>query len=103
MTKRKTIKSAIILFLLIILSSLFYNITITKSQERSINSAKKIEIGMTYSEVFSVMKDKNVPCIKPFNYCDNLLLYDTHNDSFPYIEVTFDRSQKVKEVYIPKF
>lgn len=65
-----------------------------KGKEK-ISNSKKIKLQMNREEVYIIMG-------KPDTIINNRACYTTNDDSYPYIELSFDSTEKVVEIYSPE-
>lgn len=94
---KKLILSALVLVVLMF-GYVFYDSHWSASAnkgEKNISNSRKVESKMSQEDVLFIMG-------KPDTIIKDRFCYITYDDSYPYIEFSFDSLNRVKEIYSPE-
>lgn len=98
MKKGKIIVLSILVLVVLIIGYVIYDShwsSNAKKGRKNILSSRKIKPRMSQEDVLSIMG-------KPDTIIRGRLCYATNDDSYPYIEFSFDSLKRVKKIYSPE-
>lgn len=97
MKKGKIIVLSILLLVVLIIGYVIYDSHWSSNSEKggkNILNSRKVKSQMSQEDILSIMG-------KPDTIIRERFCYITNDDSYPYIEFSFDSLKRVKEIYSP--
>jgi hypothetical protein len=98
MKKGKIIVLSVLVLVVLIIGYVFFDSHWSGNAvigEKNILNSRKVKSQMSQEDVLSIMG-------KPDTIIKERFCYTTNDDSYPYIEFSFDSLKRVKEIYSPE-